>query len=165
MEGIYGSAASIETNRKPGAKIIRASSRTNGRRAGQSGRQYAKPRVRRCVRRSGISGQQRKPKDRCLPEMQISADRCQQAGYSFAYLFTCLITMILFGVFLFVLSGVMFISANIHTAKAFGFLGPLGLVFIFFSLPVSILVGFVGRSTIVNGCMNCGHKWTPAKKK
>ena len=86
-------------------------------------------------------------------------------GYSFAYLFTCLITMILFGVFLFVLSGVMFISANIHTAKAFGFLGPLGLVFIFFSLPVSILVGFVGRSTIVNGCMNCGHKWTPAKKK
>ncbi|MGZ7443047.1 hypothetical protein [Paenibacillus sp. TH7-28] len=91
---------------------------------------------------------------------QIAANK---RGYSFAYLFTCLVTMILFGIFLFILNGVMLISAN--TASAFGFLGPLGLVFIFFSLPVSILVGFVGRSTIVNGCMNCGHKWTPAKKK
>lgn len=33
------------------------------------------------------------------------------------------------------------------------------------SLPVSILVGFIGRSEIVNGCMNCGFKWRPGKKK
>lgn len=33
------------------------------------------------------------------------------------------------------------------------------------SLPVSILVGFIGRSELVNGCMNCGFKWTPAKKR
>ncbi|MBY0083926.1 hypothetical protein H7K37_02035 [Brevibacillus brevis] len=33
------------------------------------------------------------------------------------------------------------------------------------SIPVSILVGFVGRNEIVNGCMNCGFKWSPAKKK
>lgn len=86
-------------------------------------------------------------------------------GYSFAYLFTSLVTMILFGVLLFMLSNVMFLTVNAQTSAAFGILGILGLVMIFFSLPVSILIGFVGRSTIVNGCINCGHKWTPAKKK
>lgn len=86
-------------------------------------------------------------------------------GYSFAFLFTCLVTMILFGVLLFVLSNAMLLTVNAQSSAAFGILGVLGFVMIFFSLPVSILVGFVGRSTIVNGCMNCGHKWTPAKKK
>ncbi len=35
----------------------------------------------------------------------------------------------------------------------------------FFSVPVAIIAGFVGRNAIVNGCMNCGHKWMPVKKK
>ncbi|QGQ99950.1 hypothetical protein EHS13_04380 [Paenibacillus psychroresistens] len=33
------------------------------------------------------------------------------------------------------------------------------------SLPVAILVGFAGRSNIINACMNCGFKWAPSKKK
>ncbi|TPG89213.1 hypothetical protein EEL32_06915 [Brevibacillus laterosporus] len=44
----------------------------------------------------------------------------------------------------------------------FGIICNISLVL---SIPVSILVGFVGRSEIVIGCMNCGFKWTPAKKK
>lgn len=45
------------------------------------------------------------------------------------------------------------------------FIGIICWISISLSLPVSILVGFVGRSEIVNGCMNCGFKWRPAKKK
>ena len=45
------------------------------------------------------------------------------------------------------------------------FIGVICGISIFVSLPVSILVGFIGRSEIVNGCMNCGFKWRPAKKK
>ncbi|WP_243864271.1 hypothetical protein [Paenibacillus castaneae] len=45
------------------------------------------------------------------------------------------------------------------------FIGIICWISISLSLPVSILVGFVGRSEIVNGCMNCGYKWRPAKKK
>ncbi|MNW69749.1 hypothetical protein D3C74_488320 [compost metagenome] len=41
----------------------------------------------------------------------------------------------------------------------------LGAISFILALPVSILVGFVGRSEIVNGCMNCGFKWRPAKRK
>ncbi|WP_337034127.1 hypothetical protein [Paenibacillus illinoisensis] len=44
-------------------------------------------------------------------------------------------------------------------------IGVICGISIFVSLPVSILVGFVGRSEIVNGCMNCGFKWRPAKRK
>ncbi|RKN84081.1 hypothetical protein D7M11_15790 [Paenibacillus ginsengarvi] len=44
-------------------------------------------------------------------------------------------------------------------------IGVICWISISLSLPVSILVGFVGRSEIVNGCMNCGFKWTPARRK
>nr|WP_260866474.1 hypothetical protein [Paenibacillus xylanexedens] len=44
-------------------------------------------------------------------------------------------------------------------------IGVICGISIFVSLPVSILIGFVGRSEIVNGCMNCGFKWRPAKRK
>lgn len=46
----------------------------------------------------------------------------------------------------------------------FIFTGIICWISICLSLPVSILVGFVGRSEIVNGCMNCGFKWRPSKK-
>ncbi|MEK4664618.1 hypothetical protein MHH93_22305 [Priestia sp. FSL H7-0729] len=49
-----------------------------------------------------------------------------------------------------------------------GLIAIIGVIFgisIFISLPVSILIGFVGRGEIVNGCMNCGFKWRPAKRK
>jgi hypothetical protein len=41
----------------------------------------------------------------------------------------------------------------------------IGYISLFLTLPTAILCGFIGRNTIVNGCMNCGHKWMPAKKK
>ncbi|WP_405158529.1 hypothetical protein [Paenibacillus sp. FSL H8-0283] len=54
-------------------------------------------------------------------------------------------------------------------SEAFGglvtFIGIICGISISLCLPVSILVGFVGRSEIVNGCMNCGFKWRPAKRK
>ncbi|AMA74129.1 hypothetical protein ACH33_15760 [Aneurinibacillus sp. XH2] len=43
----------------------------------------------------------------------------------------------------------------------------IAIIFVLLStltIPVAILCGFVGRSKIVNGCMNCGHKWMPTKK-
>lgn len=51
------------------------------------------------------------------------------------------------------------------SSKLIGAIGGIGMFIMSLSLPVSILVGFVGRSTLINGCMNCGFKWTPAKRK
>lgn len=86
-------------------------------------------------------------------------------GYSFANMFKTLGTMILIG-----LLSIVFTSFNlwyglISSSSVIGAVGVIGMILLFLSLPVSILVGFVGRSELVNGCMNCGFKWRPALKK
>lgn len=60
-------------------------------------------------------------------------------------------------------------GGNSIEGEAFGglvtFIGVIRGISIFTYLPVNILVGFIGRNEIVNGCMNCGFKWRPAKRK
>ncbi|OME93320.1 hypothetical protein BK124_25145 [Paenibacillus amylolyticus] len=87
-------------------------------------------------------------------------------GYSFANLFTTLSIMILFGILTIVSNYLINLYRVSYALESFMilFMG-LGAISLFLALPVSILVGFVGRSEIVNGCMNCGFKWRPAKRK
>nr|WP_106780824.1 hypothetical protein [Lysinibacillus timonensis] len=44
-----------------------------------------------------------------------------------------------------------------------GNLNIIGLLLFYIGFPVSIIRGFLGRSDIVNGCMNCGNKWIAGK--
>ncbi|EJP81666.1 hypothetical protein [Bacillus cereus] len=40
----------------------------------------------------------------------------------------------------------------------------LSMVILFwFSIPLALISGFIGRKNIINGCMNCGHTWMPKK--
>lgn len=89
-------------------------------------------------------------------------------GYSFSKLFITLGLMIVIGILLTILSSVMLWYSSVAssvTGTALGAFGIIGVISMSIALPVSILVGFIGRSEIVNGCMNCGFKWSPAKRK
>ncbi len=100
-------------------------------------------------------------------------------GYSFANMFKTLGWMGLFPLLLVLIGMIVafYVQTNINVSSSGSSTGdgPFGAIVaiigvicgisIFISLPVSILVGFAGRSEIVNGCMNCGFKWRPAKRK
>ncbi|MNW31371.1 hypothetical protein D3C74_82830 [compost metagenome] len=87
-------------------------------------------------------------------------------GYSFANLFKTLGIMILVGILCVVASGTMLLYSNTNGAAAvLQILSVLAVLSFSLCLPVSILMGFVGRGHLVNGCMNCGFKWIPAKRK
>jgi len=74
--------------------------------------------------------------------------------------------MILFGILIIVSSYLFSMYSVSDGSRAFmQIFIALGAISFFLSLPVSILVGFGGRSEIVNGCMNCGFKWRPAMRK
>lgn len=81
-------------------------------------------------------------------------------GYSFAKMFT---TLGIMGLLPLIIALIMFVV--FWSMAGLIFIGVICLISVSLSLPVSILVGFAGRSEIVNGCMNCGFKWTPAKRK
>jgi hypothetical protein len=71
-------------------------------------------------------------------------------GYSFKRMFLVIISLFAIG---FVIAQVGL--ALCQTMFLYGFGGML----FFFSLPVGIISGFIGRSNILNGCMKCGNKW------
>lgn len=100
-------------------------------------------------------------------------------GYSFANMFKTLDWMGLLPLVLVLVGTIGAFSFMMHVDvgsggsstgdEAFGslvtFIGVICGISIFAFLPVSILVGFIGRNEIVNGCINCGFKWRPAKRK
>ncbi len=96
-------------------------------------------------------------------------------GYSFSNMFKTLGWMGLLPLILVLVGtvGAYLFMQNVSGGSGIGggetegfiFFGIICWISISLSLPVSILVGFVGRSEIVNGCMNCGFKWRPSKKK
>lgn len=91
-------------------------------------------------------------------------------GYSFANMFKTLGWMALLPLLVLVIGvfGTTYLMFNsvfsIHEGLI-AFIAIICWISLSLSLPVSILVGFAGRNEIVNGCMNCGFKWTPARKK
>ncbi|KZE73924.1 hypothetical protein AV545_13595 [Paenibacillus jamilae] len=85
-------------------------------------------------------------------------------GYSFANMFKTLGIMILLGILSIVVVGLGTLGST-GSGSALGAIGAVGMFIMFLSLPISIIVGFIGRSELVNGCMNCGFKWRPAKRK
>lgn len=91
-------------------------------------------------------------------------------GYSFANMFKTLGFMTLIPIFILVIMtlDLQYLLWNSSTSNNEGLLAIILImcwISLILSIPVSILVGFVGRNELVNGCMNCGFKWTPAKKK
>ncbi len=123
-----------------------------------------------------VSGQSRTTSPQASSTKSVNAVICRKCksqqvvankrGYSFANLFTTLSIMILFGILTIVSNYFINLYRVSYALESFMilFMG-LGAISLFLALPVSILVGFVGRSEIVNGCMNCGFKWRPAKRK
>lgn len=87
-------------------------------------------------------------------------------GYSFANMFKTFGIMILIGILTIVTSYLFYMYSVSDGSRVLRqIVIGLGAISFILALPVSILVGFVGRSEIVNGCMNCGFKWRPAKRK
>lgn len=100
-------------------------------------------------------------------------------GYSFVKLFKTLGWMGLFPLILVVVGAVVafYYQSNVRITSGISstgsdsmeillvIIGIICWITVSLSLPVGILVGFIGRSEIVNGCMNCGFKWRPAKRK
>lgn len=88
-------------------------------------------------------------------------------GYSFANMFKTLGSIIFIGILsiVFVTVYMWYGISSSSSSSVAGAFGAIGMILLFLSLPTSILVGFIGRNEIVNGCMNCGFKWRPAKRK
>ncbi|MFW5436729.1 hypothetical protein [Paenibacillus apiarius] len=98
---------------------------------------------------------------------QIAANK---RGYSFVNFFKTLGWMALLPLLIIILGTVVLNAIMWKTDLRINddLIGVIGLICYFslsLSLPVSFFVGFVGRGEIVNGCMNCGFKWTPGKRK
>ncbi|WP_028531016.1 hypothetical protein [Paenibacillus sp. HW567] len=87
-------------------------------------------------------------------------------GYSFANMFKTLGIMIFIGILAVGLTSLaLMYSVSDSASSILQIFAVLGGISFFLALPVSILVGLAGRSEIVNGCMSCGYKWRPSKKK
>jgi hypothetical protein len=112
------------------------------------------------------------------PTMVVVCRKCRspqiaasKRGYSFASLFKCLGWMFLLPVLILlgstIITGFVLVngSTSIMSESLTTIIYVLCGISMFFSLPVSVLTGLIGRSQLVNNCMNCGHKWMPAKKK
>ncbi len=130
-----------------------------------------------------VSGQSRTTSPQASSTKSVNAVICRKCksqqivankrGYSFANMFKTLGWMGLFPLILVLVGfiGTYLLTRYVRVGSGGGFEGILLIIGIIcwisisFSLPVSILVGFAGRSEIVNGCMNCGFKWRPANRK
>lgn len=77
-------------------------------------------------------------------------------GYSFGLMFKVLLSIIGIGIVL----GIVFVLLG---SRYIGMPAVI-VLFTFFSLPISLLCGFIGRRDIENGCMNCGNKWMAGKQ-
>lgn len=89
---------------------------------------------------------------------QIVANR---RGYSFGLMFKVLFSMIGIGIALGFISYLLEIAIGDFVTF---YILPIVILIVFLSLPISLLCGFSGRNSLVNGCMNCGNKWIAGKK-
>lgn len=83
-------------------------------------------------------------------------------GYSFGLMFKVLFSMIGIGVVFGILGNLLGRAIDSFIMGIYAFI-PFYIA-IFLGLPISILCGFIGRNSLVNGCMNCGNKWIAGKK-
>lgn len=73
----------------------------------------------------------------------------------------------MFIVLLFIFSITIFIGFLfpwLDNIVGIGNLNILGTLLIFVGLPLAVMFGFTGRKKIINGCMDCGHKWIARKR-
>lgn len=79
-------------------------------------------------------------------------------GYSFGKMFnTLLITFV-------ICIALAIFSPSLDSVEGPGNLNIIGVILFYIGFPVAIIRGFIGRSDIVNGCMNCGNKWAAGKR-
>ncbi|MCB5236867.1 hypothetical protein [Niallia circulans] len=82
-------------------------------------------------------------------------------GYSFGLMFKVLFSLIGIGLVIKIIGGLIGSALDSFIMRYYASI-PL-FISIFLGLPISILCGFKGRNSIVNGCMNCGNKWLAGK--
>ncbi|WCN36883.1 hypothetical protein [Aneurinibacillus uraniidurans] len=78
-------------------------------------------------------------------------------GYNFLNMFLGLVIMVIGSLACTALSS-YFWRFNTNFS---GGMAIISFLLFILTIPVAILSGFIGRSKLVNGCMNCGHKWMP----
>lgn len=85
-------------------------------------------------------------------------------GFSFARMFITLFLILVIGI-LYSMSIVYVVSSTLDlpdfTVKL---IEVFGMLLFLMGIPLPLIMGFMGRSKIVNGCMNCGNKWMPGKR-
>ncbi|HDR4897576.1 hypothetical protein [Bacillus thuringiensis] len=52
---------------------------------------------------------------------------------------------------------------NVSLAGENMFIAFSMVILFWFSIPLALISGIIGRKNIINGCMNCGHTWMPKK--
>jgi len=79
-------------------------------------------------------------------------------GYSFGKMFkVVLITFV-------VTMALAMFFPSLDNVEVTSNLNIIGFLMFYIGVPLAIIRGFIGRSNIVIGCMNCGNKWIPGKK-
>ncbi|MDQ0230256.1 hypothetical protein [Metabacillus malikii] len=84
-------------------------------------------------------------------------------GYSFGLMFKVLFSLVAIGIIFSIIRSLVFNVLDFNSTL-YGILMAPTAIGIFFSLPIALLCGFIGRNSLVNGCMNCGNKWIAGKK-
>ncbi|WP_010097345.1 hypothetical protein [Ornithinibacillus scapharcae] len=79
-------------------------------------------------------------------------------GYSFRKMFNSLLITII------ICFALAIFFPSLDNVEGPGNLNIIGFILFYIGFPVAIIRGFIGRSDIVNGCMNCGNKWIAGGK-
>jgi len=82
-------------------------------------------------------------------------------GYSIGLMFKVLFSMVGIGI---ALGFIFFLLESAIGDWLTFYTFPIVALILFLSLPISLLCGFNGRNSLVNGCMKCGNKWIAGKK-
>lgn len=94
----------------------------------------------------------------CCKKCKSNQIVANKRGYSFSTMFK-----VLFITFAICVALAIFVPSLDNLAVSPN-LNIIGVILFYIGFPLAIICGFVGRSDIVNGCMNCGNKWRAGKK-
>lgn len=112
------------------------------------------------------------------PRHMVTCRKCKSTqivankrGYKVSNLFKTLAWMVVIPVLL-----LIFLLVLVNSNASFGSLNTiigystivisvLCWISLSLSIPVAIIMGFVGSGQIINGCMNCGFRWSPFEEK
>ena len=104
---------------------------------------------------------------------QIVCKKCKSTqisghkkGFSFGKFFLYLFLAFLTAIFAAIFAPIIITFGVLNGSnEALGIIiGVSGFLLFFTFVLLAFIMGFSGRSNIINGCMNCGNKWIAGKK-